>query len=127
MANQFQNNLTINPRQAIMRVIVEKIKVLHLLSVVAVALFLFVGIAHADILVTNHYTGYVENCKDDGSFCNTTFMHVAGSGNTLEGLQCVNLSRNEVYIADDLTETVQIFSLLTQLKVGQINVAIPSG
>src|ERR1019366_3487361 len=47
MANQFQTEPRLNPRQSTMRVIAARVNVLRLLSVATVALFLFLGAAHA--------------------------------------------------------------------------------
>ncbi len=67
MANQPQNQPTINRPQSTMRVIAARIKLIRLLSVAAVALFLFAGTAHADILVSNYTGSSVDKYLDDGT------------------------------------------------------------
>ena len=110
MANQSQTKPTLNPKQSTMRVIAARIKVLRPLSVVAVALFLSVGTVHANILVTNYHTGYVELWSDDGLVdINSHFINVVG-GRT-EGLQCVKLLSNEIYVANAGNNHIGVYYL----------------
>jgi hypothetical protein len=108
VANQSQTKPTPDPKQSTMRAITARIKVLRLLSVAAAALFLLVGTIHANILVTNYHTGYVELWSDDGTLINSHFISVGAS---TEGLQCVKLSSNQIYVANANNNHIGVYYL----------------
>ena len=109
MANQSQNEVTNTPTQSTMRVIAARIKILRLLSLAGMALFLFVGTVHADILVSNYYNNTVGKYYDDGTVNSLNFL----PGNYAEGVQCVKLTSNEVYVANQKSPTIGVYNLTT--------------
>ena len=113
MANQSQTKPTLNPRQSTMQAIASRIKVVPLLSVTTVALFLLVGTVHADIFVSNYGTGYIEKFDDSGQLINAQFINAGGSS---EGLACVKLTKNEIYVANN-GSTIGVYDINSgQLK-----------
>jgi hypothetical protein len=111
-ASVFQKELSMR------HLIISVLALLARLSVVAVALFLFVGAVHADILVSDHNNGYVEKCSDDGKVCNQTFIAVDANQVSSEGVSCVNRSTNRIYAADGRTHEIQAY-YLSGPKAGQ--------
>ncbi len=109
MANKPQSELTINPRQTVMQVIAARINVVRLLSAAAVALFLFVGTAHAQILVSNYDNSSVDKYFDDGTH-RVQFLTGAAFA---EGVQCVKLTSNEVYVASATDNKIRVYNLTT--------------
>ena len=109
MANQFQTEPTLNPQQSTRRVVAARIKVLRLLSVAAVALFLLVGTAQADIFVSNYGTHYIEKWDDSGHVINARFIFANGAS---EGIACVKLMQNRIYVANN-SPTIGVYDINT--------------
>ncbi len=97
---------SVNPEQSTRQVIAPGIKALRVLSVVAVALFVFVGAAHAQgpcppstpncILVSDN--NGVTVWSDDGrTELNSQLTSDGGGG---EGISCISGSTNVLYVAD---------------------------
>jgi hypothetical protein len=90
-----------------------RINVPHLLSIVAVALFVLVGTAHADIFVSNYFYNTVGKYYDDGTVIKLDFLPGATAA---EGVQCVKLSSNRIYVASfDPAEAglIKVYNLTT--------------
>jgi len=91
-----------NRSRAVLGLLMKKIaviavQILPLLPLVLVPALLLVGTSRADIFVSNYAPGNVVRCHDDGTSC-TTF--VSGVG-TAEGVRCVKLSSDVMYVADN--------------------------
>ena len=120
MAHQLQTSPKLNPRQSTMRVIAARIKVVRLLSAAAVALFLFVGTAHADIFVSNYDHGSVDKYYDNGHINVPDFLPGAAHA---EGIQCKKLSTNEVYVAHFTGDpTIGVYNLTTRAHLRDITI-----
>ncbi len=99
-------------------------KVAQMFSVVALALLLFVGAAHAQnqsqpcssdglsycLFVSNFSGQNVELCRDDGKICNTSFTQ-AGTG-AGEGVACLAGSANLLYTANYRSYAIYVFDLI---------------
>src|ERR1019366_4425729 len=122
MANQFQTEPRLNPRQSTMRVIAARVNVLRLLSVATVALFLFLGAAHAQtsgpcntaqsycLFVSDFHNGTVQLWKDNGTVGNHSFLQGAGGG---EGISCLSGSANVMYTAPQFATNISAWNLTT--------------
>ena len=125
MAHQSQTKPTLNPKQSTMRVIAARIKVLQLLSVAAVALFLLVGTAHADIFVSNYGTGYIEKWDDSGHVINSQFINTGGAQRA-EGLACVKLMKNKIYAANANSNMIGVYDITTGIETSHFSVGTGS-
>jgi hypothetical protein len=106
MANQCSTNL----KSLTMKMVTAGMKALPLLSVIAVAPFLFVGAAHAQnqsepctsassycLFISDFNGGRVELWTDDGTMVNRDFVPTGGGG---EGVSCLSGSANVMYLAN---------------------------
>jgi hypothetical protein len=84
-------------------------KMVFEMSIVVIALVLFVKTAHANILVANYGTGYVELWNDDGTPINTHFIPV----NSAEGIACSKLPNPVIFVADVSDTHIGVYDLNT--------------
>ena len=112
MAHQSQTSPKLNPIQSIVREVAPRVKALQLLSAAIVALFL-VAPVRADILVSNYNAGTVDKYNDDGTINKLGFLSGA---TTAEGVQCVKLTSNEVYVASVGSPMIRVYDLTTGLE-----------
>jgi hypothetical protein len=124
MANQWKAESTPSVRNLAARAIATRTKIFQLPSAGVVALFLFVGAAHAQtkctpscspttgancLLVSNFGTGYVEQYDECGNLINSEFINAGGAS---EGIACLSGTANEVAVANN-TNTIGVFNLAT--------------
>ncbi len=109
MRRQSKTESIVNPEQSARHVIAAGVKALQALSIVTIALFVFVGAAHAQgpcppntpncILVSSE-DGQVHVWSDDGTTSYTkTLLNGGGGGG--EGIACVSGSTNVLYVANN--------------------------
>jgi hypothetical protein len=122
VANQSQTKPTLNPKQPTMQAIAARVNVLRLLSVATVALFLFLGAAHAQtsgpcisgqsycLFVSDFHNGTVQLWKDDGTVGNHSFLQGSGGG---EGISCLSGSANVMYTAPPFGNNISAWNLTT--------------
>ncbi len=90
------------------QIIAVAAKTLPTLLIAVLACLVVVPSVQADILVANHTTGYIELYSDDGTLKNSMFIQGVTAA---EGLQCVKLSSNEIYVANSRNNYVGVYYL----------------
>lgn len=106
MANQFRHDL----KSWMLKTIATRFAALPLVLLLVVCLFVLAGTVHADIFVSNYYNNSVGKYHDDGTDNILNFLTGAA---TAEGVQCVKLTSNEVYVANANSPTIRVYNLTT--------------
>lgn len=103
------------------RTLAATINSLPRLALMVAALLLFAGAAHAQVFVSNYGSGYVENCTEDGASCQTHFIDSQGYS---EGIACVKLSSNKMYVANN-GNVIYVYTLSGSPLTGD-DITLPS-
>jgi hypothetical protein len=106
MASQSRTNL----KSWMLKTIAAGFAAFPLSLLVVVSLFVLADTGHADILVSNFHSGSVGKYYDDGTVNTLDFLQGAASA---EGVQCVKLTSNEVYVAAANSPTIGVYNLTT--------------
>jgi hypothetical protein len=106
MASQSRHDL----KSWMLKTIAAGFAALPLVLLLVVCLFVLAGTVHADIFVSNYYNNSVGKYHDDGTDNILNFLTGAA---TAEGVQCVKLTSNEVYVANANSPTIRVYNLTT--------------
>ena len=91
-----------------------------LLLLLVVSLFVLAGTVHADVFVSNYNNNTVGKYYDDGTVNSLNFFQGA---TTAEGVQCVKLLSNEVYVANANSPTIRVYNLTTGIIASSFTIA----